>query len=106
MHHDAINVCQTIVRKKSVEWKAVMRNDLKQSINDVDLVVAIGGDGTLLQASHLMDDKIPVLGVNSDPTRIDEVYIHVVLVLIFIYWLQSSDILFDHLLEYANFSFL
>lgn len=39
----------------------------------MDLVVTIGGDGTLLQASHLLDDSIPVLGVNSDPTRNEEV---------------------------------
>ena len=73
MHHDAINFCQAILQKKSIEWKAVHRNNLSQPINDVDLVVTVGGDGTLLQASHLMDDKIPVLGVNSDPTQIDEV---------------------------------
>ncbi|KAL2331287.1 hypothetical protein Fmac_018868 [Flemingia macrophylla] len=73
VNQDAINICQAVLRKKSVEWKAVRRSDLSQPINDVDLVVTVGGDGTLLQASHLMDDKIPVLGVNSDPTRIDEV---------------------------------
>ncbi|CAL5201074.1 unnamed protein product [Lathyrus oleraceus] len=73
VHHESINFCQEILRKKSVEWKAVLGNNLTEPINNVDLVVAIGGDGTLLLASHLMDDKIPVLGVNSDPTRIDEV---------------------------------
>ncbi|XP_020206954.1 NADH kinase [Cajanus cajan] len=73
VHHDAINFCQAILQKKSVEWKAVLRNNLSHPINDVDLVVTVGGDGTLLQAGHLMDDKIPVLGLNSDPTQIDEV---------------------------------
>ncbi|XP_057451106.1 NADH kinase-like [Lotus japonicus] len=73
VHHDTINFCEAILKKKSVEWKAVPRNNLSQPINEVDLVVTVGGDGTLLQASHFMDDKIPVLGVNSDPTRIDEV---------------------------------
>ncbi|CAL0310203.1 unnamed protein product [Lupinus luteus] len=73
VHHDAINFCQAILRKKSFEWKALMRNNLSHPINDVDLVITVGGDGTLLQASHFMDDKIPVLGVNSDPTQIDEV---------------------------------
>lgn len=33
---------------------------------DVDLVVSIGGDGTLLRASHASVD-VPVLGVNSAP---------------------------------------
>lgn len=106
MHHDAINFCQAIIQKKSVECKTVLRNNLSQPINDVDLVVTVGGDGTLLQASHYMDDKIPVLGVNSDPTRIDEVYIPVVLVIINILALEFRYILFDHLLDYANFCFL
>ena len=75
MHLDTVKFCQTILQKKHVEWKAVERKDLSQPINDVDLVVAVGGDGTLLQASHFMDDRIPILGVNSDPTRNDEVHV-------------------------------
>ncbi|MED6171677.1 hypothetical protein PIB30_043012 [Stylosanthes scabra] len=73
VHHEAINFCQTILKKKSVHWKALLRNNLSEPIKDVDMVVTVGGDGTLLEASHYMDDTIPVLGVNSDPTRIDEV---------------------------------
>jgi len=33
----------------------------------VDLVVTIGGDGTLLAASHQIGDGIPLLGINSAP---------------------------------------
>lgn len=106
VHHDAINFCQAILRKKPVEWKAVLRNDLSQPINDVDLVVTVGGDGTLLQASHFMDDKIPVLGVNSDPTRIDEVYIHEVLVILLIYIDFRVQTFYNYLIEYANFNIL
>lgn len=50
-----------------------MRSELSGPIHHFDLVVTVGGDGTLLQASHFMDDSIPVLGVNSDPTQPDEV---------------------------------
>ncbi|CAJ1957698.1 unnamed protein product [Sphenostylis stenocarpa] len=32
----------------------------------------LGGDGTLLQTSHSLDDKIPVPGVNSDPRLMSE----------------------------------
>ncbi len=32
-----------------------------------DLLVTIGGDGTLLAASHLIGDGIPLLGINSAP---------------------------------------
>ncbi|KAH0986459.1 hypothetical protein GBA52_013636 [Prunus armeniaca] len=73
VHNDAINFCQNILCRKPVEWKSVVLNNLSQPIHDVDLVVTVGGDGTLLQASHFIDDSVPVLGVNSDPTQAEEV---------------------------------
>ncbi|OIT22266.1 PREDICTED: NADH kinase isoform X2 [Nicotiana attenuata] len=73
VHKEAINFCQNILRKKLVDWEAVYRFNLSRPIRDVDLVVTIGGDGTLLQASHFVDNSIPVLGVNSDPTQAKEV---------------------------------
>ncbi|KAL7129400.1 hypothetical protein ABFS83_13G063500 [Erythranthe nasuta] len=72
-HKNAINFCQSILKRKAVDWESVFRSDLSTPIRDVDLVISVGGDGTLLQASHLMDDSIPILGVNSDPTRPHEV---------------------------------
>lgn len=35
--------------------------------SDAELVIAVGGDGTLLAASHNVDD-VPILGVNSAPS--------------------------------------
>lgn len=40
--------------------------DLTHTLDDVDLVISVGGDGTLLHASHHVKE-IPVLGVNSSP---------------------------------------
>ena len=37
-------------------------------VTNVDLVVTVGGDGTLLDASHKVDG-VPMLGVNSNPAR-------------------------------------
>ena len=35
---------------------------------DLDLMVAVGGDGTVLSAAHFLDHgTIPLLGINSDP---------------------------------------
>lgn len=44
-------------------WKDTFSEN---EIQDVDLVVAIGGDGTALSASHYLTDK-PILAVNSSP---------------------------------------
>ncbi|KAG0495056.1 hypothetical protein HPP92_006050 [Vanilla planifolia] len=73
VHKEAIDFCQDVLRCKDLDWEPVFRNNLSQPIHGVDLVVTIGGDGTLLRASHLLDNTIPVLGVNSDPTQKEEV---------------------------------
>ena len=36
-----------------------------------DLVVVLGGDGTLTSIAHSVDEKTPVMGVNSHPREID-----------------------------------
>ena len=46
-------------------WK---NNLSKKDISDIDIVIAMGGDGTVLSASHYLIDK-PLLAVNSDPEK-------------------------------------
>jgi NAD kinase len=42
-------------------------SDLAQ---DIDMVVSVGGDSTYLQsAGIIVNSRIPLLGVNSDPNR-------------------------------------
>jgi NAD kinase len=37
---------------------------------DVDLVISMGGDGTFLKtASYIRTHKLPILGINTDPSR-------------------------------------
>lgn len=45
--------------------------DLDSStLEDVDLVISIGGDSTYLRSAGLIGNmKTPLLGINSDPTR-------------------------------------
>ena len=38
----------------------------------VDLVISVGGDGTVLSSSHFLGENIPLVGVNSDPSRAEE----------------------------------
>ena len=46
--------------------KRVEASALRSAVKG-DLVVTVGGDGTLLRASHEIGDGIPVLGINSAP---------------------------------------
>lgn len=58
----------TIIEKlsnKGILLDVIFRGDLKP-IEDYDLVITTGGDGTILETSKYIKD-IPILGVNSDP---------------------------------------
>ncbi|GMI58379.1 hypothetical protein ScalyP_jg2601 [Parmales sp. scaly parma] len=67
-----IKVLKTISSSSMGEssFSVVNRVDLdRQHLQGVDLVVAVGGDGTVLSCSHLLDNgTIPLLGINSDPS--------------------------------------
>lgn len=57
-----------IFKKHKIDYSVINRDKLsKKLFNKRDLVVAVGGDGTFLRASHFIFDKTPLLGVNSDP---------------------------------------
>jgi len=61
------------LKNLGVTYSVVGREELHRgSMIDKDLVIAVGGDGTILNTASFMDDSIPVLGVNSDPTRVEE----------------------------------
>lgn len=40
----------------------------------IDLVISIGGDGTFIDASHLIKDDTLILGVNSDPKESEGIH--------------------------------
>ena len=52
-----------------MNFSCVNRVELdRQHLADIDLMVAVGGDGTVLSAAHFLDHgTIPLLGINSDP---------------------------------------
>jgi len=70
-HKSCVNDLLEILRTKhkGVNFSCVNRVELdRQHLADVDLVVAVGGDGTVLSSSHFLDHgTIPLMGVNSDP---------------------------------------
>lgn len=44
-------------------------NDLNSKIENYDLVVTLGGDGTFLRAAGFIHDDTPIMAINTDPTR-------------------------------------
>lgn len=69
VHKQCVNKLLSILKRHDVSFNCVNRVDLdRQHLAEVDLLVAVGGDGTVLSAAHFLDHgTIPLLGVNSDP---------------------------------------
>lgn len=59
-------VCQ-VLDAADVPYDCIYRGELAP-ITGYDLILSVGGDGTLLEVSRYASDT-PVLGVNSDPIR-------------------------------------
>lgn len=63
-HYETLEFIQGELKRRNIEFSEVARADLGENVNDVDLVISVGGDGTFLDASHAVS-KVPLLGVNS-----------------------------------------
>jgi NAD+ kinase len=61
-----------VLSKSSADYSVIGREEMHRgSLLGKDLVISVGGDGTLLGSASFLDDSLPMLGVNSDPSRHD-----------------------------------
>jgi len=65
IHQMTVDTIIDVLSHKGIHLDVIFRGDLKP-INDYDLVITTGGDGTILETSKYIKN-IPILGVNSDP---------------------------------------
>jgi len=69
-HIEAIKYVCRILKEHCIDYKVVLRDKLKDHFKKVkkypDIIITIGGDGSVLAASHIAG-KTPLLGVNSLP---------------------------------------
>jgi NAD+ kinase len=74
VHRNCVDNLTKIIDKIGIKYSVIGREELHRgSVQERDLVIAVGGDGTVLNTASFIDDTIPVLGVNSDPTRAEEI---------------------------------
>ncbi|TMS37530.1 hypothetical protein L596_004442 [Steinernema carpocapsae] len=60
-------ICDEL-RKSDVDVRVVLREDYTSKLVDwADLIISAGGDGTFLTAASKVDDRKPVIGINTDP---------------------------------------
>jgi NAD+ kinase len=65
-HQASVKIVRRELRARGIE--VIERADVPdRPVRDFDLLVSVGGDGTLLEASHVVTGRTLVLGVNSAP---------------------------------------
>lgn len=72
VHQATVDAVLATLKRLGARHDVVYRAHLTTTAR-YDLIVAIGGDGTFLQAAHAAGG-IPILGVNSDPARSEAVF--------------------------------
>lgn len=80
-HKACVESLLSILRDNNVAFSCINRVELdRQHLADVDLMIAVGGDGTVLSAAHFLDHgTIPLLGINSDPISEEDKWVTVLL---------------------------
>lgn len=66
-HESTVREVEQALLSAGVDWTVVPRKPEGFDASDFDLVITVGGDGTLLNASHSVTDT-PVLAINSAPS--------------------------------------
>ncbi len=64
-HRRSVDEIAEYLDSTGLDWDAKYRGDVTAG-SDYDLVIAVGGDGTVLDLSHRLDGT-PILSINSDP---------------------------------------
>ncbi|MBU6451561.1 MAG: NAD(+)/NADH kinase [Cyanobacteria bacterium REEB67] len=63
-HMETLAAVHAELTSRNIEFKSVSRSEMEAHVQDIDLIISVGGDGTFLDASHAVSDVF-VLGVNS-----------------------------------------
>ena len=65
-HHSCLQELFKILESKNISYKEVGRGLYWPDLDDFDAIISVGGDGTVLEASHhILNTDIPVLGIRS-----------------------------------------
>jgi NAD+ kinase len=73
IHRECVDKTTDLLKKLGVNFSVVGRDEMHRGLLwEKDLVICVGGDGTMLSTACFLDENIPLLGINSDPTGPDE----------------------------------
>jgi NAD kinase len=73
-HRTCVEKTLNVLKYLGVTYSVIGREELHRgSLLGQELLIAVGGDGTVLNTSQFLDDTIPLVGINSDPTKANEI---------------------------------
>lgn len=64
-HYTTVAGIEKFLKKEGLSYHKAKRGE-KVDFSKFDLIITIGGDGTLLEAAHYINDQL-ILSINSDP---------------------------------------
>ncbi len=65
---EALSTVRDVLTRRGISFRSRWRGKTRSS-TEYALVIAVGGDGTLLDTAQHLRDKTPLLGINSDPRQ-------------------------------------
>lgn len=68
IHRQSIAHVKAVLRRYKIACETKRRNFL-EAVDQFDLIISIGGDGTFLRTSHFIHRSPPILGINSSPSH-------------------------------------
>ena len=76
VHDDALDIVKNTLEKIGEDLDINVNYSAREKVSredfiERDLVVVLGGDGTLTSIAHSVDENTPVMGVNSHPRDMD-----------------------------------
>ncbi|MCX8202684.1 MAG: NAD(+)/NADH kinase [Candidatus Micrarchaeota archaeon] len=68
-HKMTLKEVKRVLKKYKIGAVFIKKESEKKKLpRETDLVISVGGDGTFIDASHLIKDDTLIMGVNSDPS--------------------------------------
>lgn len=65
-HYNTLDILQRSLNKARIDFELISRGLYWPKLKEIGLVITVGGDGTILEASHhLKNDNIPIIGIRS-----------------------------------------
>ena len=69
-HYDALGLVRSNLNKRKIKFAEISRGDRWPDLQNVQFIVSVGGDGTLLSTSHHITDNTPLIGVRSSHSSV------------------------------------